>query len=61
MKCQTCSYDDRGKIIKVCGFCEEEAIKQRIAWWQKGKRDLKNRMMNEMDVDHSAAAASRGT
>lgn len=43
MKCTTCSYDKKGYIIKVCGPCEEEAIRQRINWWQEGKKKLKEK------------------
>ena len=43
MNCPTCSYDEKGNLIKVCGPCEEEAIRQRINWWQEGKRKLKEK------------------
>ena len=43
MECTTCSYDEKGYIIKVCGPCEEEAIRQRINWWQEGKKKLKEK------------------
>ena len=41
MTCENCSYDKDGKFEKLCGPCEEDAIKERINWWQEGKRKLK--------------------
>ena len=41
MMCEDCSYDKNGILEKLCGPCEEEAIRQRINWWQEGKRKLK--------------------
>ena len=41
MTCENCSYDKDGKFEKLCGPCEEDAIKERIDWWQEGKRKLK--------------------
>ena len=39
-KCQFCSYDKNVRVLHLCGFCEEEAIRQRIKWWQEGKKKL---------------------
>ena len=41
--CEDCSYDDRGKLEKLCGPCEERGIQERISWWQRGKKQLKDR------------------
>ena len=46
--CENCTYDKNGKIDTLCGPCEEEGIRQRIQWWQEGKRKLK-----ENDKVHS--------
>ena len=42
-KCTDCSYDKNGNIDILCGPCEEEGIRQRIKWWQDGKRKLKEK------------------
>ena len=42
-KCKDCTYDERGILIHTCGPCEEEGIKERIKWWQDGKRKLKEK------------------
>ena len=42
-KCKDCVYGTNGIIIRVCGPCEENAIKDRIQWWQDGKKKLKER------------------
>ena len=41
--CEDCSYDDRGRLEKLCGPCEERSIEERIRWWQDGKRSLRER------------------
>ena len=42
-KCEDCTYDERGRLTHTCGPCEEEAFKERIQWWQDGKRKLKEK------------------
>ena len=42
-KCKDCTYDERGRLIHTCGLCEEKAIKERIQWWQDGKKKLKEK------------------
>jgi len=42
-KCENCSYDSYDRLVHLCGYCEEEAIKERIKWWQDGKRKLNER------------------
>ena len=46
MKCDSCSYDDRGRLEKLCGPCEEQQIQDRIRWWQDGKAALREREKN---------------
>jgi len=46
MRCPTCTYSKLGLLIHVCGFCEEKGIKDRITWWQEGKKKLKEREEN---------------
>ena len=41
MTCENCSYDKNGNFEKLCGPCEENAKKERIDWWQEGKRKIK--------------------
>ena len=38
--------NEKGVVTKLCGPCEEEAIKARIQWWQDGKRSLREREKN---------------
>ena len=42
-QCPDCSYTD-GKLDKLCGPCEENAIKERIKWWQDGKKRLQEKV-----------------
>ena len=42
-QCPDCSYTD-GKLDKLCGPCEENAIKERIKWWQDGKKRLQKKV-----------------
>ena len=42
-KCEDCSYTKDGKIETLCGPCEEDAIRERIKWWQEGKKRLKEK------------------
>ena len=42
-KCKDCSYDERDRLTHLCGPCEEQAIKERIKWWQDGKRELRRK------------------
>ena len=43
LRCDDCSYNDKGQLTHVCGPCEEKAIRERISWWQKGKKLLNER------------------
>jgi len=45
--CKDCRYDDRGRLETLCGPCEEEGIRQRINWWQEGKRKLNDKLHTE--------------
>ncbi len=35
--------DKLGNVVKECGPCEERLIQERISWWQRGKRELRER------------------
>ena len=52
MACENCSYDKNGNFEKLCGPCEENAIKERIEWWQEGKRKLKKMKKSENNCLH---------
>ncbi len=43
MRCSTCTYNKFGLLVHQCGFCEEKGIRERITWWQTGKKKLKER------------------
>ena len=43
MSCQDCVRDKLGNVVKECGPCEERLIQERISWWQRGKRELRER------------------
>ena len=42
-KCDNCSYTKDGKLDTLCGPGEEDAIRERIKWWQEGKKNLKKK------------------
>ena len=46
MTCENCVTDKRGKVVQECGPCEEQAIQDRIRWWQDGKAALREREKN---------------
>ena len=46
-KCKDCSYTKDGNLDTLCGPCEEDAIRQRIKWWQEGKRKLKEKNLEK--------------
>ena len=52
MTCENCSYDKNGNFEKLCGPCEENAIKERIDWWQEGKIKLKKMKKSENNCLH---------
>ena len=41
-QCTHCYYKN-GKLVTMCGFCEEKDIAARIQWWQQGKKKLKEK------------------
>lgn len=47
LQCEDCSYDENKKLIAQCGPCEENAIAERVKWWQDGKLKLKQREDNK--------------
>ena len=46
MTCENCVTDKRGVVVRECGPCEEQSIKDRIRWWQDGKAALREREKN---------------
>jgi len=41
-QCTHCYYKN-GKLVTMCGFCEEKDIATRIQWWQNSKKKLQEK------------------
>ena len=58
MACENCSYDKNGNFEKLCGPCEENAIKERIDWWQEGKRKLNEKKIKKSEKNYVQSSES---
>lgn len=58
MTCENCSYDKNGTITTLCGPCEEDAIRQRINWWQEGKRKLNEKKIKKSEKNYVQSSES---